>query len=87
MMRLICSTWLAVLRLVADDDVEALLAVDDLRGHLAADRGLDHVLHVGDIEAVAGDLVAVDLDIDVGLAQLLEYAEVLDPFHLPTSSP
>ena len=43
----------------AHDDVEAAVALEDLAGLLAADRGRDDVLHVGHVEAVAGQRRAV----------------------------
>ena len=54
------------LRLVQPHDhAEALLALPHLRRLLAAERRLDHVLDVGDVEAVARRARAVDLDLDL----------------------
>ncbi len=47
---------------VADEDVEAADALEDLAGHAAAHGGRDHALDVFDVDAVAGDRVAVDTD-------------------------
>ena len=44
------------------DQVEPTVAFEDLPGLASADRDGDHVLHVGDVQPVAGDGVAVDLD-------------------------
>ena len=61
------------------DDVVELLPLDHLREGPAADRHLDDGLDVGHVDAVAGALVAVDLDLQVGLADDVEQADVLDP--------
>ena len=42
------------------DEIEGALALHDLRGGAAADGGLDEPIHVGDVDAVPRDLVAVD---------------------------
>ena len=52
----------AELRLHAHHQVEKLLALDDLRDGLTAYRGFDHGFHVGDVDSVTGNLVAVDVD-------------------------
>jgi hypothetical protein len=48
---------------------EASLAFVDLGGDAAAQRGLDHVVHIGGIEAVAGHRAAADVDGEVLLAR------------------
>ena len=58
----------AQLARIADADRIALAALDRHGQVLAADGDLDHVLHVADVHAVAGDLLAVDPELDVGLA-------------------
>ena len=40
-------------------------------GGAAADRQLDHILDLADVDAVAGDLVAIDADPQLGLVGLL----------------
>ena len=45
-------------------------------------RGLDHAVDVAGIEAVARRLFAVDLDVQVGLAEHAEDAEIGDAFDL-----
>ncbi len=67
----------AVLGQIADDDVVARFLVEDLRDGAAADRGLDGVLNVGDVDAVAGGGFAVDGVVEIGLADDAEEAEVL----------
>ena len=49
-----------ILRLQPDDEIERPLALHHLRRRTAADRGLDQAVDVGDVEAVARDLGAVD---------------------------
>ena len=65
---------LAELRLESHDEIEGALALHDLRGGAAADRGLDEPVHVGDVHAVARDLVAIDLDREARLPELLRRA-------------
>ena len=59
---------LAELAQVADADRVALPALDRLHDVHAADGDLDDVLHVADVDAVAGDAVAVDLELQIRLA-------------------
>ena len=47
------------------DDAEALLALPDLGRVLAAERGLDRVLDVGDVQAVAGGALPIDRDLQL----------------------
>ena len=65
----------AELRLHADDQIEQLFALNDLRGGLSADGGRDHGFHVGDVDSVAGDLVAIHIDQQAGLAKFADYRE------------
>ena len=44
----------------ADDEIETPVPLPDVSGGLAADRDLNHILHVGDVEPVARDRTAVD---------------------------
>ena len=57
----------AKLRLHADDQIEEFFALDDLRGGLTADGGLNDGFDVGDVDAVARDFGAVGVD-DAGWA-------------------
>ena len=66
----------AVLLFQADDEIELLFALHHLRGHVAADGGLDQAVDVGDVQAVAGDLGAVDVDGQARLAELLHQRHV-----------
>jgi hypothetical protein len=56
----------AVLREIAQDEVVAGFALQDLREGVAADRGLNGVLHVGDVDLVAGGGVAIDVTFRLG---------------------
>ena len=52
----------AELGLHADYQIEQLLSLNDLRDRLSADCGRNHGFHIGDIDAVARNLVAIDID-------------------------
>ena len=72
------ASWVSrILREIADDDVVARFALQHLGDGVAADGGLDGVLNVGDVDAVAGGGFAVDGVVEVGLADDAEEAEVL----------
>ena len=66
----------AELGLHANHQVEELFSLNHLGDGLSADCGFDHRLHVGDIDAVAGNLVAIDIDQQAGLAQLAHYRQI-----------
>ena len=51
------SLCVAVLRQIAQHQVVTLLALQHLRQRVAADRGLDGVLHIGHIDLVARRLL------------------------------
>ena len=55
----------AVFARIADADRVALAALDRRGDRLGAERRGDHVLHVADHQAVAGELRAVGVDIEV----------------------
>ena len=57
----------------AHGEAEDFQAFIDFARFLPADGGLDDVLNVGDVDAVARDLVAVDFDLEIG-----EAADFLD---------
>ena len=65
----------AELRLHAHDEVEKLFTLNDLRGGLAAHRRLHHRFHVGDVDPVAGDLFAIRVNDQAGLAQLAHHGQ------------
>ena len=76
------STVLAIMRLIANSQVVALFADEDLADGLAADRGFDRVLNVADVDAEAVGGSTIDVEIDVGLAADLEGAKVGDARNL-----
>ena len=64
------------------DDIEELFPLHHLREGLAADRHLHDFLDVGHVHAMASAEAAIDLDLEVGLADDVEHAHVLDPRHV-----
>ena len=68
----------AILPLQPDDEVELLFLLHDLGGDIAADRGLDQRVDVVDVDPVAGDLGAIDLDREARLAEFLHQRHVAD---------
>ena len=64
-----CFERIADLARKAQVEREALASDDDLADVVAADGGADERLHVVDGETVAGDGLAVDLDVDVAPAR------------------
>ena len=69
----------AELRLHAHDKIEQLFALHDLRRGLPTDGRLDHGFDVGDIDAVARDLLAVDIDEQAWLSQLANTVSSVNP--------
>ena len=53
---------------VADANRITLAILDGLRDGLAPQGDFDHVLHVADVHAIAGRLLAVDRDLQIALA-------------------
>jgi hypothetical protein len=72
----------AVLLIEADDEIELLFLLHHFGGDIAADGGLDQRVDVVDVEAVARDLGAVDLDVEAGLAEFLHQGHVADAAHM-----
>ena len=68
----------AVLRQIAHHQVVARLALQHLREGVAAHRGLNGVLHVGDVDLVARRLLAVHGDVQIRLAEHAEDAQILN---------
>ena len=66
----------AELGLHADHQVEQLFSLDDLGDSLAADCGLDHRFHVGDIDSITRNLVAIDINQQAGLAEFAHYRQI-----------
>src|SRR5919198_860881 len=73
--QLLHARELALLLLQTHGDREAALAFPHLRHRLAAERALDHVLHVADVDAVARGARPVDAHLDLRqLAQAIDEA-------------
>ena len=70
---------IAVFRRIADHQVVTLLALQDLADRAAADSGLNGVLHIGDVELITRRLLAVHHQVEIGLANHPEQAQVLNP--------
>ena len=73
-------------------EAENLQSFINFARFLAADRGLDDVLHVGNVDAVARDLVAIDFDLQISEpADLFDVdirrAAALSPSTRATASP
>ncbi len=66
----------AELRLHAHHQIEQLLALDDLGHRLSADRRRDHGFHIGNVDSVARNLVAVHIDQQARLAKLAHHGQV-----------
>jgi hypothetical protein len=62
----------------------ALAPLDRHRQRLATDGDLDDLLHIRNLDAVASDALAVDLDLQVGFADnpIREHGSGLDGWHL-----
>ena len=68
--------------LVADHQVIARFPLQYLADGAAADRGLDGVLYIADIDTVTSRRRAVDHVIEIGLADHAEDSQVLDTLNL-----
>src|SRR6202041_2273573 len=65
-----------------DHQIELLFALHHLSGCRAADGSLDQPVNVGDIQAVARNFRAIDIDRQTRLPQLLHERDVFDTSHL-----
>ena len=65
----------------AHDEIELLFLLHHLGGGIAADGGLDQGIDVGDVQAVARDPRAVDLDGQARLPEFLHQGDVPDAAH------
>ena len=61
-----------------DREREVHFTFVDARDFLAADRGLNHRVHIADGDAVAGCFGAIDLDHQIRLAEQIECTRVSD---------
>src|SRR5579872_4418706 len=66
----------AELRLHADDQIEQLLSLDDLRRGLSTNGGSDHSFDIRNVYSVAGDLSAIDVDKETRLSELANHGEI-----------
>ena len=64
------------MRLHADYEVEQFFSLDDLGCGLTADRGLDHCLDVGNIDAIPRNLLAVHVDQQVRLPKFPHHRQL-----------
>ena len=71
----------AELRLHADHQVEQLFPLNDLRDRLPADCGRDHCFHIGNVDSIARDLVAIDIDQQAGLAKFAHHRKLGEARH------
>src|SRR5262249_43941003 len=71
-----------VFRVQPDGECKLPITFQYGRGVGAAERRLHHGVNIAGIEPVAGGFLAIDLDVEVGLAEEMEDAEVCDPLHL-----
>ena len=72
----------AELRLHADHEVEQLLPLNHLGHRLASDGRRYHCFYVRDVDAIARNLVAVDIHQQAGLAQFAHDGEFGESGHL-----
>ena len=68
----------AILWQVAQHQVVACLALENLGQRVAADRGLNRILHVGNVDLVTSGGIAIHGDVQVGLAEYAKDSQVLD---------
>src|SRR5258708_2939305 len=66
---------------IADANRETIASFHGLRDGSAAERDFDGILNVADPDAVAGRLLAVDLNLQIALALYRLGANVAGPFH------
>ncbi len=71
-----------VFRQKPHDQIEPLLPFVHLRDGLPADRRLDDVVHVADLQPVPRALFAIDLDDQIRLPHEMKRPEVPDPRHI-----
>src|SRR5262249_50311936 len=71
----------AVFRSEPHGDVELAIGLEQCRRGRAGQRRLDDVVDVAGVEAVAGCSIAIDLDVQIGLAENRKDSEVRHPLH------
>ena len=75
--RFLCTP---VLRQIAHRQIVSRLALEHLGERVAAHRGLDRILHVGDVDLVTSGLLAVHSHVQIGLAQHAKDSKILNAF-------
>src|ERR1019366_962581 len=63
---------------IAQREIVTRLALEDLSERRSPHRGLNRILDVGNVDLVARRRVAVDRDVQIGLAQHAENSKILD---------
>ena len=71
-----------VLFLEAHDEIELLFLLHHFCRNISPDGGLDQGVDVVDIETVAGNLGAIDLDVEAGLSEFLHQRHIADSAHI-----
>ena len=66
------------LLLIAQYQVISRLTLQDLSERITAHRSLDRILNVGYVDLIAGGLLAIHGDVQIGLAEHAENSQVLD---------
>ncbi len=72
----------AELGLHADHQIEQLFPLNDLSDRLPAHRGRDHGLYIGDVDSIACDLAAIDVDQQARLAKFAHDRKLGETRHL-----
>ena len=80
------SLRVAVLREIAQHEVVARFVLQNLGEGVAADGGLNRVLHVGDVDLVTGSGIAIHGDVQIGLAEHAKHSQILDAGNLAHDS-
>ena len=70
------------MRQVAKHQVVAPVVLQHLRQRVAAHRGLNRILHIGNVDLVTGRCIAIHGEVLVGLAEHAKDAEILNAFDL-----
>ena len=72
----------AELGLHADHQVKQFFSLNHLGDGLSADCGFNHRFYVRNIDSVAGNLVAIDINQEAGLAQFAHHRQIGKTGHL-----
>src|ERR1700722_5849673 len=69
------------LGLHADDEIEQLFPLNDLRDRLPPDCSLNEAHYVRDIDPISCNLVAINIDQKAGLAKFAHHGKLSEPRH------